>query len=165
MFLLQNVIVALDTLLSVSVASMYNMITKLLYRSPLPTVSTPDVDVTIPDGPLYAGRTAPLTLICTISFNSATDTAISVTDMDITWLNGSTPLSNSTNRVTISPTLSGLQQPFTRNLTLSPLSTFDSTSFSCRARARPPANVQTLVTASEQGDGTISLTIERKPRY
>ena len=81
--------------------------------------------------------------------------------MDIIWLNGSTPLSNSTNRVTISP-LSGSQQPFTSILALSPLSTFDNAYFTCRARARPPANVQTLVTASEQGEGTISLTVERK---
>ena len=137
------------------------ILTKLLYSNPFPPVSTPDVDITIPDGPLYAGRTAPLTLICTISFNSATDTTISVTDMDITWLNGSIPLSNSTNRVIISP-LSGSQQPFINILTLSPLSSFDSNGFTCRARARPPANLQTLVTASEQGEGTISLTVERK---
>ena len=78
--------------------------------------------------------------------------------MDITWLNGSASLSNSDDRVTISP-LSGSQQPFTSNLTLSPLSTFDSTSFTCRAQARPQANVQTLVTASEQREGTVSVTV------
>ena len=81
--------------------------------------------------------------------------------MDITWLNGSAPLSNSDDRVTISP-LSGSQQPFTSNLTLSPLSTFDDTSFTCRAQARPPANTQTLVTASEQGGKNVSVIVVRK---
>ena len=81
--------------------------------------------------------------------------------MDITWLNGSAPLSNSDDvRVTISP-LSGSRQPFTSSFTLSPLSTFDNTSFTCRARVRPPANVETLVTASEQGVGTVSIHVRQ----
>ena len=122
-------------------------------------VSTPDITINVPPGPLYAGRTAPLTLTCNISLNYATDTPVSVTDMDITWLNGSIPLSDSDARVTIS-SLSGSQQPFTSNLALSPLSTLDNTSFTCRARARPLADTHTFVTTSEFGEGTVSVIVE-----
>ena len=78
--------------------------------------------------------------------------------MDITWLNGSESLSNSDDRVTISP-LARSQQPFTSDLILFPLSTYDNTLFTCRARARPPANIQALATASKQGEGTVSVTV------
>ena len=123
-------------------------------------VSTPDVDITIPPGPLFAGSTTPLTLICTISINPATDTDISVTaDMDVTWLRGSTELFDGDDRVTISA-VHGSQPSFTSALTLDPLSTFDNTNFTCRARARPPANQLNFVTASDVGDGTVSVIVD-----
>ena len=121
------------------------------------TVLTPNVSVSVPPGPLFAGSTAPLTLTCSISLNPATDTSVSVTTMDITWLNGTTPLSNSDDRVVIS-SLSGSQPSFTSTLTLSPLSTFDNTNFTCRARARPLPQ-QNFITASEEGARTVSVTV------
>ena len=77
--------------------------------------------------------------------------------MDITWLNGTTPLSNSDNRVIVS-SLSGSQPSFTSTLTLSPLSIFDNTNFTCRAGARPLPQ-QSLITASEEGARTVSVTV------
>jgi hypothetical protein len=114
--------------------------------------------MTVPPGPLFAGRIAPLTLTCTISINSATDTDITISDMDITWLRGSTNLSNGDARVTIS-SVTGFRPPFTSTLTLDPLSTADNTDFTCRARARPPPNVASLVIASEMGEGIMPVIV------
>ena len=80
--------------------------------------------------------------------------------MDVTWLNGTVPLSNSDHRVTVS-SLSGSQLSFTSTLTLSPVSTFDNTNFTCRARARPLPQ-QNFITASEEGARTVSLTVKGK---
>ena len=121
-------------------------------------VSTPDVAMTIPTGSLFAGRIAPLTLTCTISINSATDTDIEISDMDITWLRGSTRLSNDDSRVTIS-SVTGSRPSFTSTLTLDPLSTADNTTFTCRARARPPTGVASFFIASEVGEGTTSVIV------
>ena len=124
-------------------------------------VSTPEVVVTVPPGPLFAGSIAPLTLICNISINSATDTDVAITDMDITWLRGSARLSNSDARVIISA-VSGSRPSFTSNLTIYPLSTADNTTFTCQARARPPANQRSFITASEMGEGTTSVVVNRE---
>ena len=124
-------------------------------------VSTPDVVVTVPPGPLFAGRIAPLTLTCTIFINSAIDTDIAISHMDITWLRGSMSLSNYDARVTIS-SVTGFRPSFTSTLTLDPLSTADNTTFTCRARARPPTGVSTLVTASEMGEGIMPIVVNRE---
>ena len=121
------------------------------------TVSTPDVVITVPSDPLFAGRIAPLTLTCTISINSATDTDVAISDADITWLRGSTRLSNSDARVIIS-VVSG-SRPFTSTLTLDPPSTTDNTTFTCRARVRPPPNVPSFVVASEMGEGIMPVVV------
>ena len=128
---------------------------------PLIAVSTPDVAVTVPSGPLFAGRIAPLTLTCTISINSATDTEVSISDTDVTWLRGSTPLSNGDDRVTIS-SVTGSRPSFTSTLMLSPLSTVDNTTFTCQATARRPVNQQGFISDSEMGEGVNSAVVYRK---
>ena len=117
--------------------------------------------ISVPPGPLLAGRIAPLTLTCTISINSATDTDIAISDMDITWLRGSTRLTNNDARVTTS-SVTGSRPSFSTSLTLDPLSTADNTTFTYRARARPPPNVPSFVIASETGEGIMPIIVNRE---
>ena len=124
-------------------------------------VSTPDVVISVPPGPLFAGRIAPLTLTCAISINSATDTDIAISDMDITWLRGSTRLSNDDARITIF-SVTGFRPSFTSTLTLDPLSIADNTTFTCQARARPPIDVPSFITASEMGEGVMPVVVIRE---
>ena len=73
-----------------------------------------------------------------------------------------TPLSNSTDHVTISPlSAAGSQSPFTSSLTLSPPSIEDNTTFTCRAGAIPSAELGTA-TASNLGEGMVTIVVERK---
>lgn len=109
-----------------------------------------------PSGTLFAGITTPLRLNCSISIDSAVDTPVTVS---VTWLRGDTQLSNNTDgRITISP-LSGSQPSLTSTLTLSPLSTEDNTSFTCRAGALS-VGFSSLTTGSNLGEGTIILPVE-----
>jgi hypothetical protein len=123
-----------------------------------PLVSTPDVVITVPPGPVFAGRIAPLTLTCTISINSATDILITAATVDVSWFDSVGPLSNGSSRVTISP-LSGLGLSYTSALTISDLGSSDSM-FICRARARPQPRLQSFVTFSEEGEDRIDITIQ-----
>ena len=121
------------------------------------SVSTPDVVINVPRGPLFAGSTTPLILTCNISINSATDTDIAITDMDITWFSGARRLFNDSQRVNISRVVgSGLM--YTSTLTISPLSTADS-SFTCRAKARPPRQLS-FVIESAKGEDEIVISIQ-----
>ena len=123
-------------------------------------VSTPNVSITVPPGPLYAGITS-LTLTCTISLNPATDIMLISNNVDITWLkeDAMTELSNNDDtRVTISLP-SGSQLSFTSTLTLFPLSTFDNTSFTCRANVHSD---MFLVIRSEISSHTIPIIIQSK---
>ena len=134
-------------------------------------VSTPVVEVTVPPGPLFAGSVIPLTLTCTISISFATYNDVLVTNTDVTWLNGTTTLSNNgtSSRVTLS-SVSGSTEIhmtlFTTTLTLDPLTTFDNTTFSCQARARPRARARPFASQlpriSEVGDGKVSIFVNCK---
>ena len=130
-----------------------------LYKSSSlpPSVSTPDITITVPDGPLYAGQEAAVVLTCSISLNPATDTGVAVSNSDISWMNGTTLLSSDDPRVTIS--LDNSQLPFTSTLSLLPLSTFDMTNFICRASVRPLAGERGFITTSENGEGSTSITV------
>ena len=122
------------------------------------TVSTPDVDITVPPGPLFAGHIAPLTLICNISINPATDILITAATVDVSWFDSLGTLSNDSSRVTISP-ISGSGLSYTTTLTIFPLHTADST-FICRARVSPPLRQQSFVTRSNEGRSTIEIAVE-----
>ena len=117
--------------------------------------------ITVPPGTLFAGSIAPLTLTCSISINPATDTVVAITDTDVTWLRGSTPLSEGDARVTIS-SVSGSSPSFTSTLILNPLSTVDNTTFTCQARARRPVNQQGFISDSEVGVDTDSVIVTRE---
>ena len=121
------------------------------------TVSTPDINITVPSGPLYAGAHS-LTLTCTISLNLATDRDIRLEDMDITWLRGDVDLETG-GRESIS-SLEGYRPMFTSQLTLTPLSTEDTT-FTCRAVARPPMGPGFIfIDMSRIGQQTINVPVE-----
>lgn len=128
----------------------------MLVFIPTSTVSTPEIWITVPPGPLYAG-TSSFTLICTTFLNSATDNRVSLEDMKIMWFSADTELSNSDAQVTVAP-ITGSQPMFNSNLTLSPLSIVD-TSFTCRANVMSPSGVN-LITGSEIGEQTVTISVQ-----
>ena len=81
-----------------------------------------------------------------------------ITEADITWLRGSTHLSNSDARVTIS-SISGSRPSFTSTLMLNPLSMADNTTFTCQARARRPVSQQGFISDSEMGASTDTVIV------
>ena len=121
----------------------------------LHAVSTPEILITVPSGPLYAG-TSSFTLICNTFLNSATDSRVGLEDMSIMWFRADTELSNSDAQVTIAP-ITGSQPMFNSNLTLSPLS-FVDTSFTCRANVMSPSGVN-LITGSKIGEQTVNISV------
>ena len=114
--------------------------------------------ITVPPGPLFAGSIDPLTLICNISINPATDITITAATVDVSWRDSVGTLSNGSSRVTISP-LSGSGLSYTSTLTVSPPSTADST-FTCTVVVRPPPREQSFVIQSENGESRNDITIE-----
>ena len=76
--------------------------------------------------------------------------------MDITWLRGDTVIRTG-GRDAISA-LEGSRRLFISQLTLTPLSTEDTT-FTCRAVARPPAG-SGFISISEIGQQTINISVE-----
>ena len=128
----------------------------MLVFIPTSTVSTPEIRITIPLGPLYAG-TSSFTLICTTFLNSAIDSRVSLEDMKIMWFSADTELSNSDAQVTVAP-ITGSQPMFNSNLTLSPLSIVD-TRFTCRANVMSPSGVN-LITGSEIGEQTVTISVQ-----
>ena len=110
-----------------------------------------------PSGTLYAGTTS-VTLTCTITLSDAVNTDVM---MEVTWFRSGTPLSNTTSRVTISP-LAESGRTLTSNLTLSPLSTED-TSLACIAVTRSTSNI--FVTESEPGMFDFTLAVQGKYMY
>ena len=118
-------------------------------------VSTPDINITVPSRPLYAGALS-LTLTCTIYLNVATDSDIRLADTDVMWLRGDDPL-QAGSRDTISA-LEGSRPTFTSQLILTPLSTEDTT-FTCRAVARPPLGPG-FITMSGIGQQTVNVPVE-----
>ena len=76
----------------------------------------------------------------------------------IKWLQGTTLLTNTTDRISISP-VSIYQLSFTSTLTVFPLSSMDSDSFTCRAGVISPGGVGS-VTASDLGEQTVSVIVQ-----
>ncbi len=105
----------------------------------------------------YAGSRDPLVLICNISIDSALDSFLTVS---ITWLKDGTPLTNDTDRVTVTP-LSGSKSPFIGTVTLSPPSMEDNANFSCRASAMPSTDLAS-VNASDVGEGSTVIVVQGK---
>ena len=121
------------------------------------TVPTPSVSVSAPMEVLCAGSTTPLTLTCNVTTDPSLADSINVS---VTWLRGTSPLSNATNRVLIS-SLSQSQSVFTSILTVYPLSVMDATNFTCRAGIVPLAGAGlNSTTASDLGEGSVFIVVE-----
>ena len=121
------------------------------------TVPTPSVSVTAPMEVLYAGTTTPLTLTCNVTTDpSLTDNV----NVSVTWLRGTSQLSNITSRISISPP-SKSQSVFTSTLIVYPLSALDATNFTCRAGIIPQSGGGlSSTTASDLGEGTVFIVVE-----
>ena len=73
-------------------------------------------------------------LSCSISFSTAVDNN-DLDQINVSWFNGSTSISNKTDRLTVS-TLSGIRQPFISTLIIRPLFDVDNdATFKCQASA------------------------------
>ena len=122
-------------------------------------VSTPDVVITVPPGPLFAGVSY-LTLTCTISINSATDISLMPNSINVIWLTKEAVVLDNQE---IAPSQSS-HQAFISYLTLPPLSTFDNNSnYTCRARVM--SNIEQghhFITSSEVNHHTVAIKVQSK---
>ena len=120
----------------------------------LPTVPTPSINVTLSSSTVYAGTN--LSVICDISINTAIDSDISV---NITWFNGSAPISTETERVSVLP-LDGSKPSFSSDLLIHPLIDVDDTSnFSCQASVHSDS---TFIEQSNVGEGSIHISVQQR---
>lgn len=117
-------------------------------------MTTPFVNISIPPEDLYAATNASLTLTCNVDFDPS---LARFTNVSVTWLKESFPLSNAVHRVSISSIL--MDSQFTSNLTLYPLSSEDSANFTCRAGIIPSDNL-TLLTASDLTEETVQVVVQ-----
>ena len=106
---------------------------------------------------MYAGTTTPLALICNVTIDPSLADSVNVA---VIWLRGTTQLSNTTNRVSIS-SLSQSLSIFTSTLTVYPLSIMDTTNFTCRAGIVPlSGGGLSSTTPSDLGEGTVFIVVE-----
>lgn len=103
------------------------------------------------DQVLYAGEN--VSLSCTINFTASVDTDIEV---NTTWLRQNVTLSNSTERVSILPTVSWSLSVFTSVLNISPLSDTDNATFTCKARA---SSRNALIINSDESEMEMQLPV------
>lgn len=113
------------------------------------------VVVSHPGHSLLAGTTVSITCIVTLS--AAVDSEVS---MNVIWLNGSTPISNDTDRISIS-LLSGQKPNYTSILAVSPLSDVDNANYTCQASASSENN---FILASEVGKSSANIHVEQISR-
>ena len=119
---------------------------------------TPNVSISAFDGVLYAEVGASLELTCSVFFDPAIADNVTVS---VIWYQGTTPLFNTTDRVSITSSGPDSQSPFTSILTLYPVNTTDSDNFTCRAGVIPDSQLQ-LVTDSDLAEGTVQVLVESK---
>jgi hypothetical protein len=103
---------------------------------------------------VYAGTD--LSVICDISISAAVDSDISV---DVSWFNGSAPLSNETERVSVLP-LTGTKPSLTSALLIHQLIDVDNTSnFSCQASIHSDSE---FIERSNVGEGSIYIPVQQR---
>ena len=120
-------------------------------------VPTPSVNVTVPDGTLYAGTN--VTLNCTIQLDGAIDTGVDVT---IEWTGppGGTMLSTTGDRITVSE-VTGSRPSYQSTVDITSLEISDTGFYTCNATASP--NGTPFVTASEPRSTTTEVTVGKDP--
>ena len=94
-------------------------------------------------------------LSCTISFSTAVDNDLD--QINVSWFNGSTSISNKTDRLTVS-TLSGIRQLlFISTLIISPLLDVDNNAiFKCQASANSDSE---FVGPSEIEESSVTISV------
>jgi hypothetical protein len=103
---------------------------------------------------VYAGTN--LSVTCDISIDAAVDSDISV---NVSWLNGSAPLSDETERVSVFP-LAGTKPSFTSALLIHPLIDVDNTSnFNCQASIDSDSE---FIEQSNTGEGSIHIPVQQR---
>ena len=119
---------------------------------------TPNVSILASGGVLYAQVGSSVELACSISINPAIADIVTVS---VTWLRGTTPLSNTTDGVSISFDADSWPvyiSVLTVYLVTDPA---DSDNFTCRARLVPDIQSQ-LIMASDSAEETVIVVIEGK---
>ena len=119
---------------------------------------TPHITILATDGVVYTEVGAPLELTCSALVDPAIADNVTVS---VIWYQGSTPLFDTSDRVSVSSSDSVSQSPFISILTLYPVNTTDSDNFTCRAGISPNSQLE-LFTDSGLGEGTVQVIVESK---
>ena len=103
---------------------------------------------------MYAGTN--ISVICDVSINTAVNSDVSV---NVTWFNGSAPISTETERVSVLP-LAGTKPSFSSDLLIHPLIDVDNTSnFSCQASIHSDS---AFIEQSNVGEGSIHIPVQQR---
>ena len=116
------------------------------------SVPTPSVNVTVPDGTLYAGTN--VTLNCTIQLDGAIDTGVDVT---VLWT-GPPVLSTTGERITV-PDVTGSRPTYQSTVTFTPLISNDDGAYTCNATVSPNPTSE-FITVSGAGSDSGTVTVE-----
>ena len=129
------------------------ILSNLLYF--LFSVPRPRVNITLTSGgTIYAGTN--LSIACDILISTAVDTDIFI---NVTWQNGTSTISNLTERVFIS-SISGTKPLFTSTLLIHPLIDVDNAqNFTCEASVQSNSS---FVTSSSAGEGSIHIPVMQR---
>ena len=123
-------------------------------------VPTPTVAILTPieNGTLETVVDSLLALNCSILVDSS---LIDNVTISVTWLRGAIPISNATDRISISPLDPSDTQSamFISTLTVYPLVFEDSSEFTCSASIVPLGGVELLI-ASDYGEDTVTVVVQ-----
>ena len=119
---------------------------------------TPHVTILATDGVVYTEVGAPLELTCSVLADPAIADNVTVS---VIWYQGSTPLFDTSDRVSISSSDSVSQSPFISILTLYPVNTTDSDNFTCRAGVVPDSQLQHFID-SDLAEETVQIVVGGK---
>ena len=124
------------------------------------SVPTPSVNVTVPDGTLYAGTN--VTLNCTIQLDGAIDTVVDVT---VLWTGppGGTVLSTTGERITVSD-VTGSRPSYQSTVNITPLISNDNGAYTCEATVSPNPTSE-FITMSGAGSDSGTVTVEGEACY
>ena len=115
------------------------------------SVPTPSVDVTVPDGTLYASTN--ITLNCTIQLDGAIDTRVDVT---VVWT-GPPGTTATDGRITVSD-VTGSNTTYQSTVTFTPLISNDNGTYTCEATVSPNPTSE-VITMSGAGSDSGTITV------
>lgn len=129
----------------------------------LSAVPTPTVDILTPNETLEAVFNSSLSFNCTILVDSS---LIDNVTISVTWLRGAIPISDTTDRISISPLdqFGDMQSTFISALTVYPLVFEDSRDFTCSASIVPLGGVELLI-ASDYGEDRVTVIVQGEAWY